>query len=134
MRFIFNCPKCKLSEFHPDAEKTIEYYTDLYKLGTEPVSMINEHPPFKPDEIIMVCENQYCGHTEKYSTARIAELLRDSFSDYAWSERKRTRSDDLFYLEDTLVQHFRDNENIGVAELKENVYLRSLYHKAHGKS
>jgi hypothetical protein len=134
MRFIFTCPKCKLSEFHPNIEKTLEYYSELYEIGTEPVTMLNQDPPFRPDDIIMVCENKECNHTEKYTTLQMAEALRDLFSDYVWAGRKKTRPDNLFYLEDILVQHFLNNEDISVEDLKENVYLRSLYYKAHGNS
>lgn len=133
MWFVCKCPKCGYSDFEIDFEKTIEYFEGLYDLASEPVSLLNKEPPFRPDEMSMICENPKCQHKEIWSIEKLVKELRNGLSDFVWAEKKRNRPDDLFMLEDTLIQHFVDNEEIDEEQLKGNAYLRKLYHKAHGE-
>lgn len=131
--FVCECPKCLNSDFEVDMDRTISHYDDLYDLGSEPVALLKEEPPFSPDEFMMVCENPSCGHTDKWTVEKLVTELRNSLSRYAWAERKRNRPERLFSLEDTLVQHFIESGELDESEFADNAYVRKLYLKAHGK-
>jgi len=130
--FTCKCPRCDFSDFSIDIEKTLEYYDELFELSSSPVHLLNENPPIKPEEFVMVCENPDCGHHEKWKLDRLIHQLRDSLSSYAWANRKKYRPENLFNLEDVLVQYFHNNETIEECALQNNAYLRRLYHKARG--
>ena len=130
--FNCKCPECKYSDFTVDIDSTLEYYKQLFELGTTPVQLLNQDPPLSPEEFVMFCENPECNYREKWDIEKVIHELRDSLSEYAWAFHKRSRPETLFNLEDALVQFFQEHEELDECSAQDSLYLKGVIKKARG--